>query len=175
MQPVTELFERWHDFYMLLGTASATMIGLLFVAASVGSGIFARSRRGAQRMFLSASVVHFGGVLAMSLLVLAPFSGWSGFGGFAIAGGLFGLAYCGLTWADVIRDGLTVRIDLEDRLWYALGPVIGYLTELGAGAGLMLRLRLGCPALAIAMGMLLLVAIHNAWDITIWSVTRDKP
>ena len=38
----------------------------------------------------------------------------------------------------------------------------------------MLRLSLGFPALAVAMGTLLLVSIHNAWDITIWSVTRDK-
>jgi hypothetical protein len=74
----------------------------------------------------------------------------------------------------VVRDGLTVRIDWEDRLWYALGPVIGYLMELGAGAGLMLRLHWGCPGLAVAMGTLLLVSIHNAWDITIWSVTRDR-
>jgi len=174
MQPVTELFQPWHDFYMLLGTASATMIGLLFVAASVGSAIFARSRRGAQRMFLSASVVHFGSVLAMCLLVLAPLRDGSSLGGLAVAGGLFGLAYSGLTWADVVRDGLTVRIDWEDRLWYALGPVVGYLMELVSGAGLMLRFHWGCPGLAVAMGVLLLVSIHNAWDITIWSVTRDK-
>jgi hypothetical protein len=37
-----------------------------------------------------------------------------------------------------------------------------------------LRCRWGCPGLAVAMGVLLLVSIHNAWDITIWSVTRDK-
>ena len=125
-------------------------------------------------MFLSASVVHFGGVLAVSLLVLAPFRGWSECGGLLIAGGLFGLAYSGLTWADAVRDGLTRKIDLEDRLWYALGPVIGYLVEVASGASLMLRFRVGCPALAVAMGTLLLVSIHNAWDITIWSVTRDK-
>jgi hypothetical protein len=90
------------------------------------------------------------------------------------AAGVFGLAYSGLTWADVVRDGLTERIDLEDRLWYAVGPVIGYSIESVAGLALMLRLKLGCLALAVAMGALLLVAIHNAWDITIWSVTRNK-
>jgi hypothetical protein len=174
MQPPTQVFEPWHDFYMLLGTASATMIGLLFVAASISSGIFARSRRGAQRMFLSASVVHFGSVLGMCLLVLAPFRGWSDFGGLVVVGGLFGLAYSGLTWADAVRDGLARKIDLEDRSWYALGPVIGYLIEVASGAALMLRFRFGCPALAVAMGTLLLVSIHNAWDITIWTVTRDK-
>jgi hypothetical protein len=174
MEPLNQSLAPWHDFYTLLGGASATMIGLLFVAASVGSGVFSRSRRGAQRMFLSASVVHFGSILAVALFVLAPCLDWSSFGAVTTAAGVFGLAYSGLTWADVVRDGLTERIDLEDRLWYAVGPVIGYSIESVAGLALMLRVKFGCLALAVAMGALLLVAIHNAWDITIWSVTRNK-
>jgi hypothetical protein len=39
---------------------------------------------------------------------------------------------------------------------------------------LVLRLSIGFPPFAVAMETLLLVSIHNAWDITIWSVTRDK-
>jgi hypothetical protein len=39
---------------------------------------------------------------------------------------------------------------------------------------LILRLEFGCAALEVAMAILLLAAIHNAWDITIWSVTRRK-
>ena len=27
-----ELFEDWHDFYLLVGTAAATLVGLMFVA-----------------------------------------------------------------------------------------------------------------------------------------------
>lgn len=174
MEPITQSLAPWHDFYMVIGGASATMIGLLFVAASVGSGIFSRSRRGAQRMFLSASVVQFGGILAVALLVLTPNLDWISFGCLALAAGAFGLAYSALTWADALRDGLTKQIAMDDRIWYALGPVIGYLIEVGAGIALVLRLRLGCPTLAMAMGALLLVSIHNAGDITIWSVTRNK-
>jgi len=33
--PLAEALGRWHEFYMLLGGASATMVGLLFVAATV--------------------------------------------------------------------------------------------------------------------------------------------
>ncbi len=174
MQPLTQFLAPWHDFYALLGTASATMIGLLFVAASVGSGAFSRSRRGAQRMFLSASVVAFGVVLAVSLFVVAPHEGWETLGGLVTAAGVFGIGYSAVTWADTVRDGIVKRIDLEDRLWYALGPVAGYLADAGAGAMLMMRMPLGCCALAVAMGILLLVSIHNAWDITIWSVTRNN-
>jgi hypothetical protein len=71
MPTLTESLRHWHEFYTLLGTASATMVGLLFVAATVGSGVFSTDRRGALGMFLSASVVHFSSILATCLIVLA--------------------------------------------------------------------------------------------------------
>jgi hypothetical protein len=30
------MLKDWHEFYLLVGTAAATLIGLLFVAASIG-------------------------------------------------------------------------------------------------------------------------------------------
>jgi hypothetical protein len=32
----------------------------------------------------------------------------------------------------------------------------------------------GCMALALSLGLLLVVGIHNAWDITLWSITRRQ-
>jgi hypothetical protein len=29
-------------------------------------------------------------------------------------------------------------------------------------------------ALALAVGILLVIGIHNAWDITVWSITRPR-
>jgi hypothetical protein len=174
MVPLAEALASWRSFYELLGTASATMIGLLFVAATVGSGSFSMQRRAPLRVFLSASVVHFSGVLAVCLIVMAPSSSQTFFGLLIIAGGLFGLAYYAATWRDTVRDGMLKRIDLEDRIWYAFLPVAGYLSETASGALLTSRLPVGWSVLALAMGMLLLIGIHNAWDITIWSVMRRR-
>jgi hypothetical protein len=69
---VIDSLVRWHEYYMLLGTASATMVGLLFVAVTVGSGVFTGNRRAPLRVFVSASVVHFCGILAVCRIVLAP-------------------------------------------------------------------------------------------------------
>ncbi|HEX3348537.1 MAG TPA: hypothetical protein VHS58_10615 [Acetobacteraceae bacterium] len=174
MQPLPQSLAPWHDFYTLLGEASATMTGLLFVAASVGAAVFSQNRPGALRMFLSASVVQFASILSGSLIVLAPLQQWEQVGGMILACGVVGLLYSALAWRDARRDGLTARIDLEDRVWYALAPAAGYLVEAGAGFALILRSGAACAALAVAMGLLLLVAIHNAWDITVWSVTRRR-
>ena len=157
---------------MLLGTASGTMIGLLFVAATVGSNAFTSGRRAALRVFLSASVIHFSTILVTCAIVFVPVLNSEALGVMIAACGIFGLGYYGLTWRDMVRDGLSRRIDLEDRIWYVMAPVVGYLIETGAGAALASRRDLGCEVLALSVGVLLVVGIHNAWDITVWSITR---
>jgi hypothetical protein len=174
MLPLADAMGPWHEFYALLGTASATMVGLLFVAASVGSGVFSSDRRAALRLFLSASVVNFGLLLAACLLVLAPVRSWVLLGVAVLGCGLFGLTHSCLAWRDSMRDGLLKSIDLEDRTWYIVLPILGYLFVVASGATLALRLDVGCAALALSMGILLVVGLHNAWDITVWSMTRRR-
>ena len=33
-----EVLHEWHEFYLLVGTAAATVLALLFVAVSLGAG-----------------------------------------------------------------------------------------------------------------------------------------
>jgi hypothetical protein len=172
--PLTDALTPWHEFYTLLGTASATMVGLLFVAATVGSGVFSGDRRAALRVFLSASVVNFSILLAACLIVLAPTPGWTWFGALILGCGLAGLAHSCLAWRDSLRDGLIAAIDLEDRTWYLVLPIVGYLCIAASGVTLFLRLAQGCTALALSMGLVLAVGIHNAWDITVWSMIRRR-
>jgi hypothetical protein len=172
--PLTDALTPWHEFYTLLGTASATMVGLLFVAATVGSGVFTGDRRAALRVFLSASVVNFSILLAACLIVLVPTHGWTWFGALILACGLAGLAHSCLAWRDSFRDGLIAAIDLEDRIWYLILPIVGYLCIAASGVTLLLQLDQGCTALALSMGLVLAVGIHNAWGITVWSMIRRR-
>jgi hypothetical protein len=172
--PLGEMLGPWHDFYALLGTGSATMVGLLFVAATVGSGVFSSDRRAPLRVFLSASVVNFGLILVACLIVLAPIRSFVLLGLAVLGCGLFGLTHCSLAWRDTLRDGLYKRLDLEDRTWYLAMPLVGYLLVAAAGVTLVLQWQRGCAALAVAIGLLLVAGLHNAWDITVWSMTRRR-
>jgi hypothetical protein len=174
MPSLAAVLGQWHEFYGLLGAASATLVGLLFVAASVGSGAFSSSRTVPLRIFLSSSVIHFSSIVIVCLIVLAPGQSWVSFGVMIAGCGIFGVAYYCLTWRDSVRDGLSKSIDLEDRIWYGILPLIGYLFEAVAGFTLLSRMNMGCVGLALSMGMLLVVGIHNAWDITVWSITRTR-
>ncbi len=62
----------WHDFYLLIGTASATLIGLMFVAASVGASYFTTEREAPLRAFLTPTVLHFTAILVICLMSTAP-------------------------------------------------------------------------------------------------------
>ena len=170
--PLSDALGRWHEFYTLAGTASGTMVGLLFVAASVASGVFSSERPAPLRVFLSASVFNFTSVLVACLILLSPLESWSLLGIAIIACGTFGLAHSCMAWRDSMRSGLLARIDLEDRTWYLVMPLIGYLSEAASGVSLGLGVGHGLMTLALATGLLLIVGIHNSWDITVWSVTR---
>lgn len=169
-----DTLAAWHDFFVLLGTAAGTLVGLLFVAATVGSGVFSLDRRAPLRVFLSATVVHFSSVLAVSLIILLPLTNWLLLGAMVLVCGLVGLGYSGLALRDSVRDGLITNIDWEDRTWYGVLPVLAYVTECAAGGLFACDTAAGCAVLAAAMGLLLVVGIHNAWDITVWTMTRRQ-
>lgn len=172
MLPLENVIRPWHEFYMLLGTASATLVALLFVTASIATGVFTAGRRAPLRVFLSATIVHFSSVLAASLIILAPIQSRVLLSPLLLACGTVGLVYSVLTWRDTIRDGLHASIDLEDRTWYVLLPIACYLSEVGSGGLMLWRTRDASVGLAVAMSMLLVIGVHNAWDITVWTITR---
>lgn len=171
--PFAEMLARWHEFYGLLGAAAATMVALLFVAVSLGGGAFTTSRTAGLRFFFSATVVNFALILIASLIALAPLDAWAAFGALIAIAGLFGLGYYAHAWVEIAREGILAKVDFEDRAWYGALPVIGHLVETAAGVGSILRAE-GFEALALALGVLLVVGVHNAWDITIWALGRNS-
>ena len=56
---MTAELEHWHDFYVLVGTAGATLLALLFVAVSLGAGFLNEAQAAATRTFYSPVIIHF--------------------------------------------------------------------------------------------------------------------
>ena len=63
-----ETLKEWHDFYVLVGTAGATLLALLFVAVSLGVGFLTEERQSGTRTFMSPVVVHFTSLACSSYL-----------------------------------------------------------------------------------------------------------
>jgi hypothetical protein len=171
---LAETLQGWHDFYMLVGTASATLIGLLFVAASVGISYFTPEREAALKAFLTPTVLHFTVVLTSCLLAMAPAHTVMSLGILLGVEGIFGVGYESWLWAQMRRRGFASTIDLADRSWYVFAPFLAYLLMVAAGIELQRDIGPGLELFAMNLLLLLLIGIRNAWDMTVWIVIRSK-
>jgi len=168
---LSDLAHAWHDFYLLVGTASATLVGLMFVAASIGAQVFTERSREAMRAFISPTVVHFGAVLFICMAATVPSQTWVTLAVLLILGGAAGTLYAARVWVQIfVRRSFAV--DVIDRLFYALIPVAGYLLVAGAAFLLLERSQWSLEVLSAALITLLYAGIRNAWDMTMWIVIR---
>ena len=168
---VSELFHTWHDFYLLVGTASATLVGLMFVAATLGASVFSERNRIALQAFISPTVVNFASALFVCIGVMIPSQTWLSLGLLLAAGSVAGLVYAGRVWVQMfVRRSF--HVDMVDRMFYATVPLVGYLLILAAGILLLLDKAWSAEVTAAALVVLMFAAIRNAWDMTTWIMMR---
>jgi hypothetical protein len=121
--------NEWHDFYILVGTAGATLLGLLFVAVSLGAGYLMEERQSATRMFMSPVVIHFTTVFFLSVVALLPLQQAKFLAALIGASALIGAIISTYITIQVVRTDLTNYI--QDYLAYGLLPGVTYLDFLG--------------------------------------------
>src|ERR1700724_2658020 len=107
MPTALEALRLWHDFYALIGAAAATLVGLMFVTASIGAGVFTRAHQAGIRSFLSPTVVHFSCVLVLCLIASAPAHSVTALSTCIMSVGAFGLGYSSWIWRRMRKHGIS--------------------------------------------------------------------
>jgi hypothetical protein len=168
------MLHAWDDFFTVAGSSAATLIGLLFVAITVGTGFSTSRIVHGTRGFLTPTLAHFGMVLLQSLAVLAPWpSAWP-IGIILGLGGLAGLAYQVRIIAVRHEFGFVFH-DWYQQLPYLGVPALGYTSLVVGAVGLIAEKSFAPYAIAGASALLLFAGIYGAWDITLWILkNRDK-
>ncbi len=167
-----DALKGWHDFYLLVGTAGATLLALLFVAVSLGAGILTEERQGATRTFMSPVVIHFTSVFFLSAVALFPSHQADFFAAIIGATALIGATVSTYITVQVVRTDMTNY--LEDYFAYGILPGLGYLALLAAALSIYLEKGFGLDALAGALLLLAIVNIRNAWDLTLSMIRRRR-
>jgi hypothetical protein len=167
-----EALKEWHDFYMLVGTAGATLLALLFVAVSCGTGFLTAERQSATSTFMSPVVVHFTSVFFLSAVALFPWHQAKFFAALIGVTAFIGAVLSTYITVKVIRTDMTNYV--EDYLAYGLLPGLGYLALLAAAFSIYQEKDFGLHALAGALLLLAVVNIRNAWDLTLTMVSRHR-
>ena len=171
---MAEALNDWHDFYVLLGGAAATLVGLTFVAASIGVGVLSRDHEAGMKVFVTPTVTHFSAILIACLLDLAPLASATSLAALLLAEGVAGIAYSLRVWLHIRSREFTADLVLVDRVWYALAPVAAYAVLAGGAVALMVGAKPSRAVLAVGLGLLLFAGIRNAWDMAQWFVMRPR-
>ena len=169
---MTAEFERWHVFFLLVGTEGATLLALLFVAVSLGAGFLSDDRAAATRAFFSPVVVHFSAVFFLSAGALVPSLSLGFFVPMTVIAAATGFAVSLFATIQLLRNDWTCY--KEDHLAYGLLPTICYVALVVAAAMLWQDDKDAIDVLAGAQVVLLLVNVRNAWDLTLSMVRHQS-
>ena len=164
-EAVLSPLAAWQTFYVIIGSAAATLTGLMFVVVTLIAGDRVRvpSSSEAFTTFNTPNVVHFCLALLVAAVLSAP---WQALWQAGMLLGLVGLG--GATYVIIVLRRVRRQIDyqpvLEDWLFHTILPLVSY-TALVVAAILLPGYPV--PALfviAAAAVLLLFIGIHNAWD-----------
>src|ERR1700749_3913945 len=118
------MFAGWQSFYELTGEAAATLIGLMFVVATLTTARSADSMLQGSRLFTSPTVFHLTSVLVISALSLAA----EGDGRWAhlimAAWAIGGFFYT--VWVAVGLRGTSFAPHWSDFWWYGMANAVAY-------------------------------------------------
>ncbi len=167
------LLSAWQNFYVIVGSASAALTGLMFVVVTLIAGR-GRNRSGeATGAFATPNVVHFCAALLISAIVSAP---WPALWNAGLLLGICGVA--GVFYSIVILRRALRQTDyqpvLEDWLWHTTFPFVAYAALIAGALMIPGDATVAMFIIGAATMLFLFIGIHNAWD-TITYMTFTVP
>jgi hypothetical protein len=164
MDTFAQAVEGWHDFYLMIGTAAATLVGLLFVSLSLNVDAITRPENADLRVLAAQTFTGFLNVVMLAVLFLIPHQGpnglglpllgVSGYGLYETVGRFFKTRRTQLHgWG---RGGVARRFAVPTLCCVTL-LIIAVLVLLGGTSGLYW--------LVPVMILLVVAASRNAWDL----------
>jgi hypothetical protein len=166
----------WHDFYILAGTGSATLVGLLFVGLSLHLQIVVRTSE--VRSLARVTLANFGAVLIVALFMVIPENS-SAVGSQLIGAGVVSLVIAGPSLVGAVRSrDWSFDMSLMQRVRVTLRfglSALGYLAIVAAGVLLLASsFSVAFNLLLVTTVALLIISLRNTWDllVTVADVTQ---
>ncbi|MGH6974752.1 MAG: hypothetical protein ACRED7_07035 [Stellaceae bacterium] len=163
------MFGSWHDFYAILAMVAGTLLGAMFIVASISGRNMNKTRAAAAASFVTPTVIHLSVVMSACALLVMPTLSLQTLGTIGIVGGFVGLAAA----TRICWRVLHAKIEHIDRVWYGGVPLLGYVGIVAAAAMILTQTRFGLETLAAAFGLLIVASIRNAWDLIIFLVGQE--
>jgi uncharacterized membrane protein YbhN (UPF0104 family) len=173
--PYQAVASDLRDFYILAGTAAATLVGLLFVGLSLHLRVVIAASE--VRSLARVTLANFGAVLFVTLFMVIT-EDKSAAALQLIVAGVVSLVITAPSLVSSARNrqaNLEMRLRDRMRLILRFGlSVVSYLAIIAAGVLLLLSLNSTfITVLVVAIVVLLVVSLRNTWDllVTVGDVT----
>lgn len=167
----------WQNFYVIVGSSAAALTGLTFIVISLAAddrdgASSASARLSGLRVFITPTAVYFGSALWLAALMSIPGQTQVSLEVLLAASGFAGLAYCASLFARMLGRILEYRPFLSDWVWSVVLPAAAYLALAAAGFMMLHQSSIALYGVGGVSMLLLLVGIHNAWDVVVWMTTE---
>lgn len=161
------MLVSWSNFFALTGSSGATLVGLLFVVASLNTHLSKSRTLDIARASMTPALYSFTSVLIQSMVMQMPWqSSWPS-GVILVVLGIVGLIY------RLTRVRMRRRLRLRaiqgsvDRIFHNAVPVFASISLLCGGAGLITGAAFAPFAVAGSSMLLLVSGIYRTWGETL--------
>jgi hypothetical protein len=161
----------WDNFFVIAGSSAAALTGLTFIVITL-SAQGGRVNSNGLKVFITPTIVHFTVVLAFSAFLSMPHHTPLSLCLSLVVAGILGLIYIGTIATSIGRIASTYVPVHEDWIWNVILPAVAYGTWVAAGFFIWHSPQASLYAVATVLVLLMLIGIHNAWDIAVWNSTR---
>jgi len=161
------MLNGWSDFFTTTGAAGGTLVGLLFVVVTLGTGLSTSRKLDIAHASLTPALYSFAGVLLQSMVVLVPWqSNWPS-GIIFVVMGIGGLVY--RINAVRVRSSLHLRAikSKTDRIFHNVTPIAASVILICGGAGLIAGEGFAPFAIAGSTTLFLVSGIYRTWGETL--------
>ena len=158
------MFQGWEEYFLMIGSSAAALIGLIFVVMTLTAGRDPKELERGKKFYTSPIVWHFAVILLLSGLATAPTIPVGLFGWLCVGLGALGIAM-GVRSVIGIARTFSSSDPGFDVTWYGIAPAIVYAGLIVAALGVLAGHKWAAPAIAADLMALLLVSIHAAWDL----------
>jgi hypothetical protein len=166
------MFEHWHEFYLLIGSAAAVLIGLIFVVISLMQDRSRSSVLAGSRLYMGPIVLGVSFVLVLSAAALMPGMTRERFAAITGVVALWGLVRGLMSLAGIAR--LKGEVHWTDVWFYGLLPSLVYLALGIVALAFWNEWRWAEEGIAAVITLGLLLAIRNEWDLITWIAPRPE-
>lgn len=170
------MFLGWDNYFFMLGSAAAGLVGLLFVVVTLTAGFERTTALRGQALYMTPTMVHFAVVFSVCAVAVMPRLPTAAFVALAALAMGLGLVNAVRACFGIARPRPEMPTPHWSDLWmYGAAPALLYLIGLVLCALVEAGVGWAAPALAGLLLVIALVGIRNAWDLLTWIAPMSGP